>query len=115
MTLPRRPALLILLPLLLLSLPVAAQQSPTDDMTVERMPVMRTDCPPDEAYKECVSRTFLEYVYSRLQYPKRARKLGREGMVVVSYVVERNGTLSSFQIIRDPGYGMGQEVVQVLV
>ncbi len=35
-------------------------------------------------------------------------------MVVVSYVVERDGTLGSFQIIRDPGYGMGQEVVRVL-
>lgn len=75
---------------------------------------MRTDCPPGDGYKDCVSKKFLEYVYSRLQYPKRARKRGLQGTVVVSFVVERNGMLSSFKILRDPGLGCGKEVVRVL-
>ena len=78
------------------------------------MPAMRTDCPPGDGYKDCVDAKFLEYVYSRLQYPKRARKRGLEGTVVVSFVVERNGMLSSFKILRDPGLGCGKEVVRVL-
>ena len=99
---------------LIVSLPATAQVSPSDDLSVERMPAMRTDCPPGEGYAECVNVKFLEYVYSRLQYPKRARKLGLEGMAVVSFVVEQDGTLSSFQIVRDPGLGCGREVVRVL-
>ena len=97
-----------------LRFPATAQAPPNDDLSVERMPAMRTDCPPGEGYKECVNVKFLEYVYSRLQYPKRARKVGLEGMAVVSFVVEQDGTLSSFQIVRDPGMGCGKEVVRVL-
>ena len=98
----------------LLSLPATAQAPPNDDLSVERMPAMRTDCPPGEGYKECVNVKFLEYVYSRLQYPERARKKGLEGLAVVSFVVEPDGMLSTFQIVRDPGMGCGKELVRVL-
>lgn len=34
--------------------------------------------------------------------------------VYVSFVVEKDGTLSNIKVQRDPGYGMGQEAIRVL-
>ena len=93
---------------------LAAQVPENDDLSVERMPAMRTDCPPGDGYKDCVDAKFLEYVYSRLQYPKRATKRGVEGLAVVSFVVQQDGMLSSFKIVRDPGMGCGKELMRVL-
>ena len=31
-----------------------------------------------------------------------------------SFVVEKDGSMSNFKIIRDPGYGMGDETLRVL-
>ena len=96
------------------SLAATAQVPPNDDLSTERMPAMRTDCPPGEGYGECVNKKFLEYVYSRLRYPERAREMGVEGMAVVSFVVKQDGKLAKFKILRDPGMGCGKEVVRVL-
>ncbi|MES2485889.1 MAG: energy transducer TonB [Bacteroidota bacterium] len=34
--------------------------------------------------------------------------------ILVSFVVEKDGTLSSIKVIKDPGFGMGAEAVRVL-
>lgn len=34
--------------------------------------------------------------------------------VYVSFIVEKDGTLSNIKVLRDPGYGMGEEAIRVL-
>jgi TonB family protein len=48
------------------------------------------------------------------QYPAEALKNKASGKAVVSFVVEKNGTLSSFRILQDPGYGMAEAAIQLL-
>lgn len=98
---------------------VAAQseQPETDSEVlteVEQMPVFLTDCPEGEVYKHCADKAMLEFVYGNLKYPKKARKKNIEGMVVVSFVVEKDGTVSNAAIYRDIGGGAGEEVLRVV-
>lgn len=67
-----------------------------------------------EAKKECSQQMLLATVYSNVQYPLEARQNGNEGQVVVAFVVEKDSTISSFEILRDIGGGCGQSVVNVL-
>jgi protein TonB len=39
---------------------------------------------------------------------------GVKGRVILSFVVERDGSLSSFKILRDLNYGTGEEAIRVL-
>lgn len=49
-----------------------------------------------------------------LQYPDSARVAGVEGKVFVLFVVEKDGTVRNFKILRDIGYGCGESVVEAL-
>ncbi len=56
----------------------------------------------------------LTYLYSRINYPMDARWKGIEGAVVVSFVVEKDGSLSNIAIVRDIGGGCSEEVVRIV-
>lgn len=56
----------------------------------------------------------LQYIYSNLRYPAKARRHGVEGLVVVSFIIERDGTVSNIQILRDLGAGTGKEVKRIV-
>lgn len=64
--------------------------------------------------KQCAQRKMLEYVYTHLKYPEEALKKGIEGTSIVSFVVEKDGSLSTFKIVRDIGGGTGEETTRVL-
>ena len=81
---------------------------------VEQMPSFRADCPEGDAYKACADNAMLEYVYENIKYPTEAQKAEEEGMAVVSFVVEKDGTISRPEIYRNPGYGMGEEVLRII-
>jgi protein TonB len=66
-----------------------------------------------EKYK-CAEKKLLEYIYQYVKYPAMAREAGIEGPVVVRFVVEKDGSISSPQIIRDIGGGCGVEVNRVV-
>ena len=81
---------------------------------IEHMPTFITDCPEGKVYKHCADKAMLEFVYGNLNYPKKAKRQKIEGMVVVSFVVEKNGTVSNAAIYRDIGGGAGEEVLRVV-
>ena len=43
-------------------------------------------------------------------------KVPNEGnyKIYVSFVIEKDGSMTSIKVLRDPGYGMGEEAVRVL-
>lgn len=58
--------------------------------------------------------SFLKYIGSSYQYPAQAEAQGVSGRVILTFVVERDGSLTDIKIVRDLKYGTGEEAVRVL-
>lgn len=57
---------------------------------------------------------FGKFLGRTLRYPPIAAENGTAGRVLISFVVERDGSLTDITIVRDLGFGLGQEAVRVL-
>jgi TonB family protein len=55
-----------------------------------------------------------QWLASNVKYPAAAKKAGLVGLVTVSAVVEKNGTLSEVTVKRDIGGGCGAEAVRAI-
>ncbi len=67
------------------------------------------------AYKnQCAQQQLLTFVNKSIVYPAEARQSGSEGMVVTKFVVERDGSISNPQILKDVDGGCGLEVLRVI-
>ncbi|MBQ5647769.1 MAG: TonB family protein [Alistipes sp.] len=58
--------------------------------------------------------TFRNWVMSRILYPKVAQEKSISGRVLVSFVIEKDGSLSSINVIDTPHASLSDEVVRVL-
>jgi TonB family protein len=67
-----------------------------------------------EARRNCADKNMLEFVYNNIRYPAQAREAGVEGTVVVSFVIETDGTITEPKVLRDIGGGCGDEVLRVV-
>jgi TonB family protein len=59
-------------------------------------------------------RAFGEYLSKAIRYPKEAHDNKTQGRVIVSFIVETDGKLSTIKVLRDIGGGCGQEAIRVL-
>ena len=57
---------------------------------------------------------FLEYVQTNLRYPKRAKRKGVEGCVLIRFYVEIDGSLSDIQIAKSPDSRLNKEPCALL-
>ncbi len=57
---------------------------------------------------------FDQFLRENIKYPDAMSKANVTGKVVVQFVVEKDGSLSDIQVVRDAGYGSGQEAVRVI-
>jgi protein TonB len=64
--------------------------------------------------KKCADEKMLQFIYSNIKYPAIARENGVEGMVVIKFVVEKDGSITNSEIVRDIGAGCGQEALRVV-
>lgn len=64
--------------------------------------------------RQCSNRKLLEFIYEEIKYPEEARKNEVSGMAVVQFIVEKNGSVSNVQAIRNIGSGCGAEAVRVV-
>lgn len=55
-----------------------------------------------------------KYLGSKLRYPRKARRQKIQGKVFVSFIVEKNGSLTDFKIVRGIGGGCDEEAIKVL-
>ena len=67
-----------------------------------------------EELKACSDKKLLEYLYNNLKYPAIARENGVEGRVYVQFVVEKDGSITQTEIVRDTGAGLGQSALNVV-
>ncbi|MEK7253998.1 MAG: TonB family protein, partial [Bacteroidota bacterium] len=56
----------------------------------------------------------LKFLYGNLRYPANARENGVEGTVVVKFIVEKDGSISSPEIARGIGGGLDQEALKAV-
>ena len=66
------------------------------------------------ARKQCADKKMLQYIYKNIKYPAIARENGVEGMTVISFVVEKDGSVTAPKILRDIGAGCGAEALRVI-
>jgi TonB family protein len=57
---------------------------------------------------------FLEYLSHNIKYPAEMKKKKVEGKVFISFIVEKDGSLSNIKVVRGLGYGSGEEAVKAL-
>jgi periplasmic protein TonB len=54
------------------------------------------------------------YLQNNIHYPLEARKAGIQGTVYVTFVVEKDGTITDIKILRGIGGGCDEEVVRLI-
>lgn len=68
----------------------------------------------EEARKACAQSAMLRFVYQNIKYPAIARENGVEGTVVVTFIVEPDGSISNVKVVRDIGADCGEESARVV-
>lgn len=81
---------------------------------VEDMPTFPTCDNAGDKDRKCTETAVEMFVNENLQYPEYALKNGVEGSCVVSCVVEKDGSLTNFKLIRNVGAGTGEEALRVI-
>lgn len=56
----------------------------------------------------------MKYLNSNIKYPPAAREDNIEGRVTLKFVVDRDGSVTNIEILRDIGGGCGKEAVRVV-
>jgi TonB family protein len=64
--------------------------------------------------KKCAGEKMLQFVYGNVRYPTEARAAKIEGMVVIKFVVEKDGSITNAEIVRDIGGGCGEAALRVV-
>lgn len=54
-----------------------------------------------------------KFLYENIEYPKEAENSSGGGFVVIKFIVNSYGYLQNFEVLRDPGYGLGEEALRV--
>ncbi len=57
---------------------------------------------------------FYEYLYSEIKYPKEAIRYEVDGKVFLSYVIDKDGTITQVKILKGIGSGCDEEAIRVL-
>ena len=113
----------ILLSCLVLSFPsavMAQTEEPQEPMTiVETMPEWGT-CPESagEGFMHpsmsCTDQAIMDFVMAELKYPKKARRKGVEGKVVIMFVIEKNGEVGEASVVTSVSPLLDQEALRVV-
>ncbi|SFC57334.1 protein TonB [Parapedobacter composti] len=57
---------------------------------------------------------FMKWVGDNYRYPQAAIEAGVNGLVQISFVVERDGSLTDLKVVRDLKYGTGEAAIELL-
>ena len=55
-----------------------------------------------------------KYLAKSIKYPQQARETGTKGKVILTFVVERDGSITDIKVLRDIGSGCGEEAKRVV-
>lgn len=63
---------------------------------------------------KCSNNKMIQFISKHLVYPNEAAKNGIEGMVLVSFMVEKDGSVSEVKSLKEIGGGCDEEVMRVV-
>ncbi len=66
------------------------------------------------AEKKCSDRAIINYISQNIEYPATAKDKLIEGMAVIRFIVEKDGSINNEQILKNPGAGTGEEALRVV-
>ncbi len=66
------------------------------------------------ALKKCRDKELLSYINSNVSYPQAAIDAATEGIVPIRFVVEKDGSITGAEILKDIGNGCGDEALRVI-
>ena len=89
-----------------------AGQQPTPAASEDDTPFLVADEMPLFQGKDL--NTFRTWVQSQIRYPAEALKRGIEGRVVLSFIVERDGSVSTIQLLQSPDRILSEEARRVV-
>lgn len=95
---------------------VQAQQDTTIYQAVAHMPRFPAceELDTTEAFlQQCAEQALLNFMQQNIRYPQAAVQEEIEGMVVLTYIVERDGQITRPSLLRDIGGGCGEEALRV--
>lgn len=94
---------------LFVSLACSAQDSPEQEedipvAIVETLPAWQS-CASDQSnapkeVRTCTEQAIANFVVSNLTYPKKARRKGIEGRVIVKFIVEKDGAVEEVTVVK---------------
>jgi len=56
----------------------------------------------------------LRFIGEHIAYPREAREIGATGTVYVTFVIEKDGSVSNVKVLRGIGFGCDEEAVRVI-
>lgn len=83
-------------------------------LVVEDMPSFPTCDNDKDKDRKCTEAAVEVFIRENMQYPAFAFKNGVEGTCVVSCIVEKDGSLTNFKLIRNVGAETGEEALRVI-
>ncbi|MDZ4748135.1 MAG: energy transducer TonB [Saprospiraceae bacterium] len=104
---------------LLLSLIFSSLASFSIAQTTLDEAVRRADVSPawpgcDAKLTDCTKSRMADFIAANLQIPPDAKAQGAGGVVMMEFVVEKNGNIGEIKPIHDPGLGLGTEAARVI-
>jgi len=95
--------------------PPPVEEDNTPMIFAEQMPRFPGCVVGDKKAKDvCSNKALLTFLSSKLNYPALARENGISGTAVIRFVVEKDGSLTNLEIVKDPGGGLGKEALRVV-
>ena len=85
---------------------IAQNKKAANDKVLEKAEVMPEFPGGDQA--------MMKFVAENVQYPEEAREKGISGRVLVSFIVEKNGSINEVKVVRGIGGGCDEEAVRVV-
>ena len=81
----------------------------------ERMPIFG-DCTmlEESEMRQCSDKQLLSFIYNELKYPSLAKEIGVTGMVVIQFIVGKDGEVRDVNILRGIGGGCDKESKRVI-
>ena len=68
----------------------------------------------NKAKKNCANKKLTRFIGSNISYPVEARKNSVQGVCVVTFIIEKDGTVSNAKLVRNIGGGCGEESLRVV-
>ena len=112
-------AILALVLLVIVFAPVGAN---AQNKKVKKAQTHKDTTADDKVYKVCEQMptyeggdaALMKYIGENLKYPEEAKKRGLQGRVVVGFIIEKDGSLTNFKVLRAVDRALDAEALRVV-